>query len=365
MHYNIGIIGGGQLGAMMTTEAHKLGYTVAVLDPNPKCSASYVCDKLITGSFTDLNKLTELGNITDCLAYEFENVKGEILKELDNKFNIPQGINILLDSQDRLKEKMNANKYGLPTVKFCDCSSLLDLKNAITNIGYPCIYKTRREGYDGHGQVVLYSACDIEKVKPYLENNLGIIESKIDFDFECSVIVIRSKDKTITFPIGLNIHKDGILDITATPNPYLSKDLEYKIKDASINFMKNANYYGILTIEYFVKGDKFYFNEMAPRPHNSGHYTIEGCTTNQFKELDKFLLNLPLEEPKLISATCMKNILGRDLINLEKLKKIKNCNYHDYHKDSIKELRKLGHITYTNTTLDLFKEELKKQNIEE
>jgi 5-(carboxyamino)imidazole ribonucleotide synthase len=141
--------------------------------------------------------------------------------------------------------------------------------------------------------------------------------------------------------------------------------MEDRIIEASKEFMIQANYYGILTIEYFVKGDKFYFNEMAPRPHNSGHYTIEGCTTNQFKELDKFLLSLPLEKPKLISATCMKNILGRDLVNLEKLKNIKNSNYHDYQKDQVKPLRKLGHITYTNTTLDLLRTEFKKQNIGE
>jgi len=362
--YNIGIIGGGQLGMMMVEEAHKMGYSACVLDPNPNCPASFVADKTIVGAYSDLEKLKELGDISSCLSYEFENVPGEILNELNNKYNIPQGITPLLDSQDRLREKMNANKHGLPTAKYYDCSSMLDLRNAVKKLGYPCIYKTRREGYDGHGQVVLKSDLDIDKVKPYLDSSLGIVEEKINFDLECSVILIRSKDKIIHFPIGQNIHKDGILDICSIPLS-IDKELEKRMIKASEDFMISANYYGILAIEYFIKGNEFYFNEMAPRPHNSGHYTIEGCQTNQFKELDKFLLNLPLEEPKLETETIMKNILGRDLANLEKLKQIPNANVHMYNKKEVRELRKLGHITYTNMSLEEFNNYLKKLNIEE
>lgn len=364
MSYNIGIIGGGQLGMMMIEQAHELGYTCAVLDPSPDCPCSKVADKFIVGAYNDLSSLKKLGDISDVLSYEFENVPGEILEELDNKYSIPQGIQPLLDSQDRLREKINANKHGLPTCKFQDCSSMLDLKNAISKFGYPCIYKTRREGYDGHGQVVLNSVADLDKVKPYLDLNLGIVEEKINFDYECSVIMIRSKDKIIHFPIGQNIHKDGILDLSIVPAK-MDKELEKEMIKKSEEFMISANYYGIITIEYFIKGNKFFFNEMAPRPHNSGHYTIEGCQTNQFRELDKFLLNLPLEEPKLKSETLMKNILGRDMKNLDKLMQIPNGYLHLYHKTVEKELRKLAHITYINTTLEEFNNYKKKLKIEE
>ena len=358
MNYNIGIIGGGQLGAMMAIEAHKMGYTVAVLDPNETCSASFVADKVIVGAYDDLDKLNELGSITDVLSYEFENVPGETLKLLNNKYKIPQGINTLLDSQDRLIEKDNANKHGLKTCKYFKCDTLTDLESAINVLGYPCIYKTRREGYDGHGQVVIKSASDIEKVKPYLDKTSGIVEEMINFDYETSLILVRGKDKTIHFPMGLNIHKDSILDLTIVPLN-IDKSLETKIINDSIKFMESANYYGILTIEFFIKDNDYYFNEMAPRPHNSGHWTIEGCSTNQFRELDRFVLGLELEEPKLIHKTIMKNILGRDLVNLEKLKNIKNSYYHDYKKSVVRPLRKMGHITYIDLSLEEYKNYLK------
>ncbi len=358
MKYNIGIIGGGQLGAMMAIEAHKMGYTVAVLDPTPNCPASFVADKVITGDFNDLDKLNELGSITEVLSYEFENVRGEALEHLNNKYKIPQGINTLLDSQDRLVEKNNANKYGLKTCKYLKCDNLEDLKEAINKLGYPLIYKTRREGYDGHGQAVLRSENDIEKVKPYLDHTQGICEEMIDFDFETSLILVRDKNKTIHFPMGLNIHKDSILDLTVVPSN-IKSELEDKIIKESISFMEKAGYFGILTIEFFIKGDTYYFNEMAPRPHNSGHYTIEGCSTNQFKELDKFVLGLELEEPKLLHKTIMKNILGRDMPNLEKLKTIPNAYYHDYKKADVRPLRKMGHITFCDITLEEYKNYLK------
>ncbi len=358
MNYNIGIIGGGQLGAMMAIEAHKMGYSVAVLDPAANCPASYVADKTIVGAYNDLDKLNELGQITDYLSYEFENVPGHTLELLNNKYKIPQGINTLLASQDRLVEKDNANKHGLKTCRYFKCDTLSDLEYAIKELGYPCIYKTRREGYDGHGQVVIRTLDDIEKVKPYLDKTEGIVEEMIKFDYETSLILVRSKDKTIHFPMGLNIHKDSILDLTVVPLN-IDKDLENRIVENSIKFMENANYYGILTIEFFIKGNDYYFNEMAPRPHNSGHWTIEGCSTNQFRELDRFVLGLELEEPKLLHKTIMKNILGRDMPELEKLKNIGTSYYHDYKKSEIRPLRKMGHITYTDLSLEEYKNYLK------
>jgi 5-(carboxyamino)imidazole ribonucleotide synthase len=363
--YNIGIIGGGQLGMMMCEEAKKLGLTTIVLDPSSDCPCSTIADELIVGQYNDLAKLDELGSKAELLSYEFENVDGKALEMLHGKFNIPQGIQPLLDSQDRLREKDNANKHGLPTVRYHNVLTLEDLKEAIKDIGYPLIYKTRREGYDGHGQVVLKSDEDIKKVLPYLEEKaLGIVEEKLDFDYECSLIMIRSHDQIIHFPVGRNIHKDGILDISAVPVKMEESTLTEIIK-RSEDFMKSASYYGILTIEYFVKGDKFYFNEMAPRPHNSGHYTIEGCNTNQFRELDKFLIGERMEEPVLLSPTLMKNILGRDMKNLTKLQEIPASHLHMYHKSEERPLRKLGHITYNNLTLDEYLSYKEKLNIEE
>lgn len=365
MSYNIGIIGGGQLGMMMCEEAKKLGLTTIVLDPSSDCPCSTVADELIVGEYNDIAKLDELGQKADLLSYEFENVDGKALEMLHGKYHIPQGIMPLLDSQDRLREKDNANRHGLPTVGYRKIDSLSDLNKAIAELHYPLIYKTRRDGYDGHGQVVLKSDEDIKKVLPYLENHvLGIVEEKLAFDYECSLIMIRSKDQIIHFPVGRNIHKDGILDISAVPLDVSKDTLDEMIKKSE-DFMISADYYGILTIEYFVKDDKFYFNEMAPRPHNSGHYTIEGCNTNQFRELDKFLIGKKMDEPQLLAPTLMKNILGRDMKNLAKLEEIPSCHLHMYHKSEERPLRKLGHITYTNLTLDEYLSYKEKLNIED
>ena len=364
MKYNIGIIGGGQLGMMMCEAAKKLGLTTIVLDPSSDCPCSHVCDKLIVGSFNSLENLLELGEQSEVLSYEFENVKGDVLRKLDNKFNIKQGIMPLLDSQDRLREKDNANKHGLKTAKYFNISNYEDLNKAIENLGYPFIFKTRREGYDGHGQVVINNKEDLVKLDEYIGAVDAICEEKINFDFECSLILIRDKEKIIHFPISRNIHKQGILDLSIVP-ANIDKNLEERIIKKSEEFLISANYYGIITIEFFVKGNEFYFNEMAPRPHNSGHYTIEGCNVSQYSELVKFLTNKPLTEPKLLTNTVMKNILGKDLKNVDKFETIDNHFTHMYHKTVVKEFRKLGHITFTNMDLAAYLDYKKKLNIEE
>lgn len=364
MIYDIGIIGGGQLGMMMVEEAKKLKLSTIVLDPNENCSCSFVADRIIKGNYDDVSLLNELGQSSKILSYEFENVPATALEELHGKYKIPQGIQPLLDSQDRLTEKNNANRFGLKTVPYKDCRTLEDLQQAIKEFDYPLIYKTRREGYDGHGQVVLRSADDIQKLDTFLNKTDGIIEKMLAFDYECSLILIRSKDQIIHFPIGRNIHRDGILDLSIVPYS-ISKELEEKMIQDSEKFMINANYYGILTIEFFIKDNNYYFNEMAPRPHNSGHYTIEGCNTNQFLELDKFLIGTPLTTPTLNSPTIMKNILGRDLKNLEKLMKIPNAHLHMYHKKEEKPLRKLGHITFCDLTYEDYLSYKTKLNIED
>ena len=160
----VGIIGGGQLGMMLAEEIHKEGGKAICLDPNPKCPASFVCDDIVVSEYSDLEGLKKLGNMTDILTYEFENVPSEALKYLLDTYNIPQGIQPLFDSQNRIREKTNANNNGLKTPKFKAINSLKDLKNGIKEIGYPCVYKTTTMGYDGHGQVLLKSEDDIVEV---------------------------------------------------------------------------------------------------------------------------------------------------------------------------------------------------------
>lgn len=398
MAKKIGIIGGGQLGLMIAEEAHRQGALVYALDPAPDAPAFAECDGHIVAAYDDLGALEQLGDMTDVLTYEFENVPGDILRHLEGKYNIPQGIAPLFDSQDRLREKNNAKRHGLPVpdyVPLPECSSDEDcaevpceltdgqrreeLSEAVKKVGMPCVLKTRRLGYDGHGQAVIREEKDIEKAAELLHVPC-ILEAFVPFDYECSVIMVRDGQKTIHFPIGRNIHKGGILDLCIVP---AGTALEPEIVDACEKFMEGCDYRGILAIELFIKGNDFVFNEMAPRPHNSGHYTIEGCTSSQYTELCHFLLGKTLEQPELVAPTVMKNILGQDLEAVWKIIDTAHAEHwqnpaavpvsntakggkaycgeagkgvfvHIYGKTESRPKRKMAHITYVPMTQELF-----------
>lgn len=411
MAKKIGIIGGGQLGLMIAEEAHRQGALVYALDPAPDAPAFAECDGHIVAAYDDLGALEQLGDMTDVLTYEFENVPGDILRHLEGKYNIPQGIAPLFDSQDRLREKNNAKRHGLPVPDYVplpacssdeDCAEVPceltdgqrreELSEAVKKVGMPCVLKTRRLGYDGHGQAVIREEKDIEKAAELLHVPC-ILEAFVPFDYECSVIMVRDGQKTIHFPIGRNIHKGGILDLCIVPagtlyvagnqsNPEQTP-LCGRIVDACEKFMEGCDYKGILAIELFIKGNDFVFNEMAPRPHNSGHYTIEGCTSSQYTELCHFLLGKTLEQPELVAPTVMKNILGQDLEATWKIIDTAHAEHwqnpaavpvsntakggkaycgeagkgvfvHIYGKTESRPKRKMAHITYVPMTQELF-----------
>ena len=398
MAKKIGIIGGGQLGLMIAEEAHRQGALVYALDPAPDAPAFAECDGHIVAAYDNLGALEQLGDMTDVLTYEFENVPGDILRHLEGKYNIPQGIAPLFDSQDRLREKNNAKRHGLPVPDYVplpacssdeDCAEVPceltdgqrreELSEAVKKVGMPCVLKTRRLGYDGHGQAVIREEKDIEKAAELLHVPC-ILEAFVPFDYECSVIMVRDGQKTIHFPIGRNIHKGGILDLCIVP---AGTELEPKIVDACEKFMEGCDYRGILAIELFIKGNDFVFNEMAPRPHNSGLYTIEGCTSSQYTELCHFLLGQALEQPELVAPTVMKNILGQDLEAVWKIIDTAHAEHwqnpaavpvsntakggkaycgeagkgvfvHIYGKSESRPKRKMAHITYVPMTQELF-----------
>lgn len=411
MAKKIGIIGGGQLGLMIAEEAHRQGALVYALDPAPDAPAFAECDGHIVAAYDDLGALEQLGDMTDVLTYEFENVPGDILRHLEGKYNIPQGIAPLFDSQDRLREKNNAKRHGLPVPDYVplpacssdeDCAEVPceltdgqrreELSEAVKKVGMPCVLKTRRLGYDGHGQAVIREEKDIEKAAELLHVPC-ILEAFVPFDYECSVIMVRDGQKTIHFPIGRNIHKGGILDLCIVPAETLymtgnqsnpeQTPLCGRIVDACEKFLEGCDYKGILAIELFIKGNDFVFNEMAPRPHNSGHYTIEGCTSSQYTELCHFLLGKTLEQPELVAPTVMKNILGQDLEAAWKIIDTAHAEHwqnpaavpvsntakggkaycgeagkgvfvHIYGKSESRPKRKMAHITYVPMTQELF-----------
>ena len=422
MTKRIGIIGGGQLGLMIAEAAHRQGASVYALDPDSDAPAFAECDVHIIAEYDDLAALEKLGDMTDVLTYEFENVPGDILRHLEGKYNIPQGIAPLFDSQDRLREKNNAKRHGLPVPEYIplpactaseDCAEVPDgsgegqcgcerpmtdadryaeLRDAVRIIGMPCVLKTRRLGYDGHGQAVIREDKDIEKAAELLHVPC-ILEAFVPFDYECSVIMVRDGKNTIHFPIGRNVHKGGILDLCIVPAETLytgekpvPTELCSRIVNACEHFMEGCDYKGILAIELFIKGNDFVFNEMAPRPHNSGHYTIEGCTSSQYDELCNFLLGKTLTQPRLVCPTIMKNILGQDLEATWKIIDRAHAEYwtnpaeghvsntakrdnaycgeagngvfvHIYGKTVSRPKRKMAHITYVPMTLTKFEKD--------
>ncbi len=352
----IGIIGGGQLGLMLAEQARTLATEVRciALDPAPDAPAFAACDDHIVGRFDDPAAVEELCRRSDVVTYEFENVPGEILVPLCERYNIPQGYKPLYDSQDRLREKWNARDHGLPTPEFRAVDDETSLRRAVAELGFPAVLKTRTLGYDGHGQAVLRTESDVEKALPLLAVPC-ILEAFVSFDFEASVVLVADEHDVVSFPIGRNVHREGILDLCFVPadrNP----EMLARMRTESERFMRECGYRGILAIEYFVCGDTFYFNEMAPRPHNSGHYTIEGATTNQFRELARYLVGEPLQTPELVAPTVMKNILGQDLAVAERIvsKRHAGVHVHLYGKTESRPKRKMGHITFVGMTPEVY-----------
>ncbi len=346
----IGIIGGGQLGLMIAEQAHGLGVRAVALDPAPDAPAFRVCDDHIVAAYDDAAALERLCGMCDVVTYEFENVPGEILIPLCEKYNIPQGYKPLYDSQDRLREKSNARDHGLQTPGFAAVDDEASLRAAVRELGLPAVLKTRTLGYDGHGQMVLKSEADIERALPLLTVPC-ILEEFIPFDSEASIVMVADRERVVSFPVGRNIHRDGILDLSIVPAA-ADREVLDRMKAQSEGFMRECGYEGILAIEYFIRGGEIYFNEMAPRPHNSGHYTIEGCTTNQFRELVRYLIGEPLQEPRLVAPTVMKNILGQDLEAARAVAREEHPNtyVHIYGKSESRPKRKMGHITFVGMT---------------
>ena len=312
---------------------------------------------VVPPAYDDAAALEELCRRSDAVTYEFENVPGDILIPLCGKYNIPQGYKPLYDSQDRLREKSNARDHGLRTPGFEAVDDEASLREAVRRLGLPAVLKTRTLGYDGHGQRVLKTEADIAGALSLLAVPC-ILEEFVPFDSEASIVMVADGERVVSFPVGRNVHRDGILDLCIVPAEVDSGVLA-RMKAQSERFMRDCGYRGILAIEYFIKGGEIYFNEMAPRPHNSGHYTIEGATTNQFRELVRYLVGEPLQEPQPVAPTVMKNILGQDLEAAERIaaENLPGVYVHLYGKTESRPKRKMGHITFVGMDAARFEAE--------
>ncbi len=350
MKYDIGIIGAGQLALMIAEEAKKRGLSTIALDEYETAPAFMVTDEKIVGKFSDIAKLEELCKKSGVVVYEFENIDLDAVEKLAGKYNIYQGSRPLEFSRHRIVEKTFAKENGLNPPKFALVDSRQSLESAIAEIGLPCVIKTTTLGYDGKGQAVLKTLEDVKNLPEEMIKE-SICEQFVKFDYEVSAIVCRNKfGEMACLPISENRHKRGILDVCIVPPTKMSEQLQEKVKNIAKSFMEKANFHGILAIEFFVLGEEVYFNEMAPRPHNSGHHSIETCNNSQYGLLIDCVMAAELKDPYLTSNGVMKNILGEDVESLENFPVIENASVHWYHKSPAKKGRKMAHITFTDIT---------------
>lgn len=343
----IGIIGGGQLGQMLTFAAKQAGMRVVILDPNPDCSAAQAADSSIVAEYSDKKAIEELARRSDVLTYEFENVDLEALEDVSDKVLIPQGTELLRITKDRLREKTFLKEHGLQVAPFAAVSCKEDLVSAIEEIGYPSVLKTCEGGYDGKSQLVLHTREDLKNADELLEQGRCILEGWVEFSMECSVMVARNMDGAISvFPVSENIHRNQILHESIVP-ARMSGELQSNAKKMAEKIADSLNLCGILGVEMFVGSDgRLYVNELAPRPHNSGHYSIEACNFSQFAVHNRAICNWPMPKIDLLSPVVMVNILGQHVDGCRKLVlKKPQWHFHDYGKGEIRIDRKMGHVT--------------------
>ncbi|RID82290.1 5-(carboxyamino)imidazole ribonucleotide synthase [Peribacillus asahii] len=350
----IGIIGGGQLGRMMALSAKASGFKIAVLEPAADGPCAQVADIEINGAYDDIASLKKLADVSDVITYEFENISFEALDWLKNHAYLPQGSQLLKITQDRLTEKKAIADAGAMVAPYREIQTISDIHQYIEELGYPSVLKTTRGGYDGKGQLVIREEADIPQAEPLLKSGVCVLEAWIPFTKEISVIVTRNAfGDCQQFPVAENIHVDNILHKSIVP-ARISEMAEQRAIEQASKLAEAFELVGTLAVEMFLtEDDNIIVNELAPRPHNSGHYTMEACETSQFEQHVRAVCNWPLGNTELLKPVVMVNILGEHLDPL--LKEIptrKDWKVHLYGKAEAKIKRKMGHVNILRPTVE-------------
>ncbi|MCM3745622.1 5-(carboxyamino)imidazole ribonucleotide synthase [Sporosarcina luteola] len=343
----IGIIGGGQLGRMMGLAAKEAGFKIAVLDPNMDSPCGQIADIRIVAPYDDEAALEELGEVSDVITYEFENIDYEGLERLSQIAYVPQGAELVRITQNRIAEKAEIQASGAPVANYVVAESFSELIAKIDQVGFPCIVKTAYGGYDGKGQVKLESANDLELAEPLFTHSACIAEAFVPFKTEISVIIQRNPEgESYCLPISENIHKHHILHESIVP-ARVAEAVIAKAEEAAKKIADHLELVGTLAVEMFVlENDEIVINELAPRPHNSGHYSIEACNVSQFHQHIRAVCGWPLRKPRLWASSVMVNVLGEHVVPLKKVvMNHPDWSIHLYGKAEAKEKRKMGHVT--------------------
>jgi len=345
----LGIIGGGQLGMMITEAARNLSDEISeitVLDPTENCPAAQVGAKQIVGDFKDKNAIVKLAEQSDIITYEIESGNTDVLSKL--KADIEPSPSTLGIIQDKLSQKKFLSENGLPVSQFYEIASLDDLRERINELGLPVLLKARRDAYDGRGNFKITSPDEVEKAYQYFDGKSLMIEKFVNFKMEVSVVAARNtKGEIATYPLVENIHEDNILNMTIAP-ARVSDDVISNAGEIAKKTMQVLKGAGVFGIEMFVdQNNEILINEIAPRVHNSGHHTLQSCKTSQFEQHLRAILGLDLGSTDLVHKTVMYNILGPGGFEGKyKPVKLENDGVYlkMYGKDISKPQRKLGHF---------------------
>ena len=347
---SIGILGGGQLGYMLALAGYPLGLRFRFLDPSPEAPVGRIAPR-VTGDFSDRAALEKFAHGLEVVTYEFENVPVDAVHFLAKKVSVFPPPGALEAAQDRLREKQLFEKLGIPTTEFASVPAASDLDAALKKVGLPAVLKTRRMGYDGKGQWILKSQEDVRIAKEGLPRQPFIAERFVPFTREISVLAVRGKaGETAFYPLVENHHRKGILRLSLAPAPSVSPQIQRAAEEAARMVLESLNYVGVLAIEFFEHNGQLLANEMAPRVHNSGHWTIEGAVTSQFENHLRAINGFPLGSTTAIGSSAMINLIG-EVPQPAKVLAIPSAHLHLYGKEP-REGRKLGHVTLRAPSFD-------------
>jgi 5-(carboxyamino)imidazole ribonucleotide synthase len=345
----LGVLGGGQLGRMFTLQARTMGYRVVVLDPDPASPAGQLADRHLRADYTDPAALDQLARECAAITTEFENVPAEALERLSAWVRVRPPVAAVAIAQDRIAEESFLERHGFATARFRAVSTVAQVEEALRAVGTPALLKTSRMGYDGKGQAPVEQPGDADQAFARLGRVPCVLEERLTLEREVSVVLARGDDGTVApFPVGENRHRDGILETTVVP-ARIPAALADQAAELAGRVATALDYVGVLGVELFVaNGGRLYLNELAPRPHNSGHYTLDACTTDQFEQQVRALCGLPLARPRLLTPVTMVNLLG-DLWaggppRWDEVFRRPGVRLHLYGKAEARPGRKMGHL---------------------
>jgi 5-(carboxyamino)imidazole ribonucleotide synthase len=345
----LGMLGGGQLGRFFVTAAHELGYKVTVLDPDPNSPAGKIADVHLCARYDDAKFLKQMAETCQAVTTEFENVPATTLEKLAETVIVRPSATCVAIAQNRVLEKNFIKQAGLPVAPFVVINTIADLPADDSDL-YPAILKVARFGYDGKGQARVKNQVESQKAFAEFKQEVCVLEQMLPLDLEVSVVLARdAKGNIAAFPTAENSHLNGILDISIVP-ARCSEVVKANAQELAKKLAEKLDYIGVLGVEFFVVGKQLLVNEIAPRPHNSGHYTIDACITNQFEQQVRALTGLPLGESGLHSNAVMVNILGDSWVDnqepaWDKAMAHNNLKLHLYSKEEPRRARKMGHFT--------------------